>query len=272
MLQITRFVVDFDQNGNIIHQEEIPPSAAPSFHSISLPPPPPPINDETHNNEGDLLHHNESDLLAHDTLPQQPLDFDHGHDQHSVEEPPLINIVFGDLQTPSFAPDTTSFILTPDGNFVPAYDDDFFEKEEFIDNTEKEVMEKIHNDKFTRELIEQIKSDEDKSDRDKSDKSDRDKSDKSDRDKSDEDKSDKDKNDKDKSDKSDKRGILKKRHVGRPTKEESNYFKKKKEMETKQVEDMKEIQSLVKVLDKGEISLEEFANKTAAKARLLNDM
>ena len=43
-------------------------------------------------------------------------------------------------------------------------------------------------------------------------------------------------------------------------------------METKQVEDMKEIQSLVKVLDKGEISLEEFANKTAAKARLLNDM
>ena len=160
MLQINRFVVDFDQNGNIVRQEEVlvPPSAAPSFHSISLPPPPPPINDETHNNEGDLLHHNESDLLAHDTLPQQPLVFDHGHDQHSVEEPPLINIVFGDLQTPSFAPDSTSFILTPDGNFVPANDDDFFEKQEFIDGKEKEVIENINNDIFAaRDLIKQIK-------------------------------------------------------------------------------------------------------------------
>ena len=166
MLQINRFVVDFDQNGIIIRQEEVPPSA-PSFHLISLPPPPPPIDDETPHDEGDLL------PVAHDTLPQQPLVFDHGHDQHSVEEPPLINIVFGDLQTPSFAPDSTSFILTPDENFVPANDDDFFEKQEFIDNKEKEVIENIHNDKFTRDLIEQIKrrdnSDEEKSDRDKSD-------------------------------------------------------------------------------------------------------
>ena len=62
-----------------------------------------------------------------------------------------------DFQSPSFAPDS-SFILIPDGNFAPANDDEFFEKQEFIDDKEKEVIENINNDIFAaRDLIEQIK-------------------------------------------------------------------------------------------------------------------
>ena len=70
----------------------------------------------------------------------------------------------------------------------------------------------------------------------------------------------------------DKENIPKKRRVGRPTKVESDHYKKKKELEDRQIEEMMTIQSLVKVLDTGVISIEEFGHEIASKARMLNNM
>ena len=67
MLQ--RFIIDFDQNGNIVSQQEVPISAPP-VRMISLPPPPPPFDDyEKAHDENDLPVVNLVEA-GHDILPQ----------------------------------------------------------------------------------------------------------------------------------------------------------------------------------------------------------
>ena len=132
----------------------------------------------------------------------------------------------------------SNFILTPDGELVPTNDN-----KEFIDN--KEVINNIDTGMHAISFNEQIKQVNEKEETDVVNK---------------------------KKTVDEKENIPKKRHVGRPTKVESDYYKMKKELADKQIEEMKTIQSLVKVLDTGVISIEEFGHEIATKARMLNNM